>query len=360
MHSRPIDHRPLEFPSLLDLEAGAWEWPAPPFAWRYRRSTWQSEVAQPCRIEGLTGRSIDGEMSDFNGAARTLRFRPDVDTPWVAIAFTRVRRLTLTAPLHASPAESGTPLDHMPAAAQERDYQLQVAGSTGPLIGRTAGHVENPEGMFLFEPVDDEAALLRVFVPRGAYIGSAFGASAEEVAASRWIADPQSLLAAIARQRSGPVMLIGHALLALGLLTQRQLDRELARAPGEVPLGERLIAAGIISRADLRTALAHKMGYPLVDLQRFPIDHEAVRKLPQHVAQGYRAMPLMIDNDRLIVAVDKPSREVRLRELHAVSRLRPVPVLAPRVQILLALERLSKNVWMQHVPERMGYFDSTL
>ena len=30
---------------------------------------------------------------------------------------------------------------------------------------------------------------------------------------------------------------------------------------------------------DLQTALAHKMGYPLVDLTRFPIDVLAARKL---------------------------------------------------------------------------------
>jgi hypothetical protein len=359
MHYRPIDNRPLEFPPLFDFDADAWEWPKPPFAWRFRDLA-DPKAAQPCRIEGLSGRAIEGHMSGFAAAKRTLRFRTGAAGGDVELAFTRIRRLTLTVPLQAAVVPSGVPMERVPAAAQERDYTLQTRGSLGAMTGRTAGHVEKDEGLYLFEPVEEEASLLRVFVPRCSYTASSFGESAEEVASRRWIRDRRSLLEAIDRQRSAPVMLIGHSLLALGLLTQRQLDRELARSSAEKPLGERLLAAGIISRADLGTALAHKMGYPLVDLEHFPIDPDAVRKLPQQSALRYRALPLMVDGDRLIVAVDKPSREVRLRELRALSRLRPVPVLAARVQILLALDRMSKNVWQHHMPDRIGFFESTM
>jgi hypothetical protein len=68
----------------------------------------------------------------------------------------------------------------------------------------------------------------------------------------------------------------------------------------------------------------------------------------------------MVDGDRLIVAVDKPSRESRLREIRALSNLKPVPVLASKVQILLTLDRMSKNVWQQHMPDRMNFFESTM
>ena len=152
---------------------------------------------------------------------------------------------------------------------------------------------------------------------------------------------------------------LGYSLRELGLLTEAQLYRALGGQPANVPLGEMLVAEGTIKRSDLQTALAHKMGYPLVDLTRFPVDPDAAAKLPHRMAVLYRAMPLMLDQGRLIVAVDKPSRANKLRELHALAGVNVVPVLAPRTQVIAALERLSKDVWTNVAPQRMGYFETT-
>jgi len=276
------------------------------------------------------------------------------------LPFSRIRRLTLTTPLQSVAPIGGAPVERVPAAAQERDYCLQSTGTAAPLIGRTAGHVEAAEGMYLFTPVEEEASLQRVFVPRCAYLGCEFGPSAEEVAARLWIASPAELLEAIERQQHKAVRPLGQSLLALGLVTQRQLDRALARQSDDMPLGESLVAAGSISRADLQTAIAHKMGYPLVDLTRFPIDAAAVSRLPKRFALSYRAMPLMIDKGRMIVAVDKPSRVVMLETIHAFAQLKVVPVLAPKMQILLALEGLSSNVWGHNASERLAFFDTAV
>ena len=298
-------------------------------------------------------------MLDFDPTAHTLTFRTRNDGPPVALAFARFRRLTLTAPLLPVTPIAGAPVERVPAAAQEREYTLQGHGNSAPLRGRTAGRVETADGMYLFTPVDEEASLQRVFVPRSTYIRCEFGASAEEIAIRRWITSPTELLEAIEFQQRKPVRPLGQSLLELGLLTQYQLDRALARQSANVPLGESLVAAGVISGSDLRTALAHKMGFPLVDLARFPIAAEAVAKLPQRVAEAYRAMPLMINGDQLIVAVDRPSRALKLREVHALAEIKVVAVLAPKLQVLTALERMSSNVWSQHVPERTAFFATT-
>ena len=119
-------------------------------------------------------------------------------------------------------------------------------------------------------------------------------------------------------------------------------------------------SAGIVSRPDLQTALAHKMGYPMVDLTRFPIDPKAAAKLPQRVALGYRALPLMLDGARLIIAVDKPARVVKLGGLHAFAQLTLVPVLASRLQITLAHERLSQDIWSEQGSDHLGFFATTV
>ena len=152
------------------------------------------------------------------------------------------------------------------------------------------------------------------------------------------------------------VGLLGESMLALGLLTKAQLERTLATQTADKSIGQLLVAAGIISRTDLTTALAHKMGYPLVDLARFPIEPAALAKIPYRIALGYRIVPLMVDKDRLIVAVDNPSRAVKLRALHAYAQIKVVPVLASKTQMLLAIERLASDVWSSHVAHRPAFF----
>jgi hypothetical protein len=356
-HTMPV--RPIAFPTLLNEATYECDWPAPPFSWRHLPAP-GNDVAQPCRIESETDEALDGEMLSFEPAGRRVVFRMRADGPAVSLPFARIRRLTLTTPLQPVAQIGSAPVERVPAAAQERDYSLQSTGAREPLTGRTAGHVEAAEGMYLFTPVQEEASLQRVFVPRGAYLRSEFGCSAEETAAGLWIASREELLEALERQLHKAVQPLGQSLLALGLVTRLQLDRALARRPDEVPLGESLVNAGVITRADLETAIAHKMGYPLVNLARFPIDATAMSKLPQRFAQSYRAMPLMIDKGRMIVAVDKPSRVVMLEAVHAFAQLKVVPVLAPKMQILLALQGLSSNVWSHNVSEHQAFFDTTV
>jgi len=298
-------------------------------------------------------------MLGFDPSAKCVAFRFGGKGQLVEIPFSRFRRLTLTMPLQHAPTTPGAPIERVPAAAQEREYTLHTDDLAEPLTGRTAGFVETKDGLYLFAPVNEESAVQRLFVPCNAFTRREFGPSAEEVAARRWIASPADLLEALAQQQVKPVLPLGYSLRELGLLTEAQLYRALGGQPANMPLGEMLVAEGTIKRSDLQTALAHKMGYPLVDLTRFPVDPEAAAKLPHRMAVLYRAVPLMLDQERLIVAVDKPSRANKLRELHALAGVIVVPVLAPKTQVIAALERLSKDVWTNVAPQRMGYFETT-
>ncbi len=298
-------------------------------------------------------------MLGFDPEARTFAFRTSETATLVTVPFSEVDRLTLTVPLQQAPTIKNAPKERVPAAAQERDYHLRFGGLTR-FSGRTAGHVETAHGLYLFTPVNEEASLQRVFVPRTAYSSLELGPSAEEVVAKRWLSTREALLDAIDRQHCMPVGLLGESLLALGLLTKTQLHRTLATQSADKPIGELLVAAGIISRTDLTTALAHKMGYPLVDLARFPIEPAALAKIPYRIAVGYRVVPLVLDTDRLVVAVDNPSRAVRLRALHAFAQIKLVPVLASKTQMMLAIERLANDVWSSHVSHRPAFFATSI
>lgn len=347
------------FPELIDEPVERWQWPAPPFAWHHQPAP-DLEVAQPCRIETPTGSLVDGDMLALDLRAGHLRFRTGAPGAALNLPLSRVRRLTLTTPLRAEPLRAGGALDRVPVAAHEREYRLTPAGGGQPLTGRTAGHIDTAEGLFLFTPVGDETALLRVFVPKAAYSACDFGPTAQDLAADHWLATPQDLLAALARQQRMPVLPIGQSLLNLGLVTPDQLERALAQKQRDEPLGESLVHSGVISQADLRTAIAHKMGYPLVDLTRYPVDPAAAHKLPLRLAVKYRSLPIMVDQQRLIVAMDRPQRALELQALFALKPFAVVPVLASKSQILLALSGLPHHDgWSDNVSVRAGFFATT-
>lgn len=345
---------------IVEMAPEQWQWPMPPFAWRHMPAP-NNNVAQPCRIEAAWGATVEGDMVDMDPVAGHLSFRTGAARIGSVVPFERVRRLTLTTPLLPARQPAGTPVERVPAAAQEREYRLEAVNGGEPMTGRTAGHVESDEGLYLFTPTDEERSLQRVFVPRQAYARFEFGPSAEELAAERWIATARELIVALDRQQCMPVLRVGQALLELGMLTQGQLDRALAQQHGDVPLGERLVAAGVISRSDLRTALAYKMGYPFVDLTRFPIDLSAARMLPLRIAAECLALPLMIHGGRLITAVDKPSRTTQLHNLRALVSLKVVPVLATKSHIMMMIADLAQqDIWSHNVLARLMFAPSTV
>jgi hypothetical protein len=269
------------FPTVVFEAPEQTDWPLLPLDWHHLPPP-PKGTPQACAIESPSGATVLGEMLDFDVPAARIVFRPNAGKTGY-LAFSRFRRLTLVEPLRGVLPFAGAPLERVPVARQERDYNLQPSGSgqAAPMRGRTVGHVETAAGLYLFAPIEDEAALQRVFVPRSAYSHCSFGLSTEEIAAKQWITTPQALLDAIERQNKAPVLPIGQSILALGLLTQAQLDRALAKPSSGVPLGEALVAARLISQADLHTAIAHKMGYPVVDLRRFPVDPLVIAKVPK-------------------------------------------------------------------------------
>lgn len=312
---------------------GPCAWPYPPFG---SPRDWEFEEGdcRPCRIETLRGVEVDGQMLAFDLDRRSLIFRFDDEGGALRVHFQRFRRITLLKPLPTHSEVSQQPNTFSPRL---RKYQVALNGDAR-LDGRTAGHVETPAGLFLFTPDPHDRALQRVFVPTAAYTRCVLGPSVHEEAAIHWHATPQALLTAIDQQPLRKVLPIGQALFNLGLLSARQLAGflKLQGVERSTPIGEMLVIAGVISRADLRTALVHKMGYPLVDLSRFPVDGAALRELTMDSMLETNALPLLKRPGQLIVAVDNLACTARLQDL-VDRQLRVVPVLALKGHIESAL-----------------------
>jgi hypothetical protein len=345
-----VESTPL--PTITLSVEEEWSWPLPPFA---RPGTMSPLPAGtlPCRVESVGGVTFDGELVEFDPARERMRVRVGRDGDPLWLPFARARRLTVLKPWPLQRQAPGSPAERMPAAAQERDYTAALSAG-GHVAGRTMGHVRQRCGFFLFAPADGGHAVLRQFVPAATCTGVSFGKSTEELAAERWVATAEQMIAAVDAQQKAAIRPLGESLRELGLVTQQELDRAVraqAQGGGEQPLGESLVAGGLITAADLQTALAHKMGYPVVDLTRFPVDTKAVRRFSAAVIQEHRALPLMQHGNRLFVAVDTLSRVATLKSLQSVAGLDLVPVIAPRGRLSAAVASYVKtsDVWASNI-----------
>jgi len=344
--------------------AATFDWPTPPFpSYATARPTTQP---QPCTIEGPNGQMRPCLLVSLDPPARTAHIQVPPSRAVMPLRFEMFRGITLEQTL--SPDDGAADGDDGPAdfahsqllAYRTRlPYSLTLSdGSTRQ--GETVGHVETEDGLFLFTPVNERDDVQPQFLPRNAYTDFQVGETIGRVLVSQQavtpeqvelaareqdnlrnrklgdylvikeIVKPEQLLMALEEQSRMPMVRIGEALTALGLVTPQQLADALERQKSErsVPLGELLVQSGQLTRSDLRIALARKMGYPVVDLGQFPLDAEALRRVPQALARRHVILPLLWRNGLLVVAAEDPSRRSSIDELEFSLQCKVVAALA--------------------------------
>ncbi|CAN5562901.1 ATPase, T2SS/T4P/T4SS family [soil metagenome] len=359
-------------------------WPTPPFA-SYPQPTEQTR-SMGCSIVGLNGSQTIGRLVIFvpEESAAHVQVPPSRST--LRLPFGKFKSLTIRRPLSPIEMAEGDSVDPALDERPRSSYKVEFKAG-GEVTGETIGYVETPFGLFLFPPVDDAGSVQRVFVPRESYksfqVGPRIGAllieqktvTAEQVeeAASeqqrlrsqklgdilltRRIVTPDQLLQAIETQSKMPIMRIGEALLAMGMISQAQLNEALLQQTRDrgVPLGELLINLGMVSRADLQAALARKMGYPLVEIEQFPVDPEALQKVAYGMALRLKLMPLLLRNGRLIIALDDPARRrSAVDEIEFATQLKVVPVLTQCETIEDVLRAAYEKIGAANLPRFGG------
>ena len=367
--SRPASEATSDFIDTVadTLQEGGFRWPTPPFA-AYPQPLAQREH-EGCRIVGLNGRVMQGRLNFFVPSERVAHIQVPPARTTMPLRFNQFQSLLLMRPLEASlhttaEGERAELLAQRPITK----YRVHLVAG-GMLEGDTIGHVENEYGLFLFPPLNEQGDVSRLFIPTevmaGIEIGPLIGqalieeevATPEQVDAAMDLQDrlrqqklgdilltqkvvsPSQLLEALEKQSRMPMVRIGEALIAMGLLTDAQLHDALKQQQTDrtVPLGELLVRLGMVSRQDLLQALARKMGYPLVDLDKFPADPDALHKVPFNVAARLLVAPLMVNDSTLIVAVEDPSKRAVLSELEFITQCKVVPVLANQSQLEWAI-----------------------
>ena len=378
-------------------------WPAPPTP-GYPGTT-ALAAGEACELEGPGGKINAGRLISVDGDTGKLQVQIPPARSTLSLKFSQFRRLSLMRALEPRASAGDEAFDATTPLLPQRLLQpLRLRFSDGvSLTIDSVGVVDTPLGLFTFKPIDANGRVQRNLYPRpllasfgpvsdddvidfstqdqateampldelphaAASVVEAATAPAVDAAvtpavdsaaaplprarqlgdmlATHQITSPEQLAAAIDQQARMPMVRIGEALLGLGFITEEKLAEalQLQSRDRSLPLGELLVRRGTVSRNDLQTALARKMGYPMVDVSAFPVEPEAALRLPVAAARRLPALPLMMRGGRLVVALEDPSARVAIDEIEFSAQCKVLPVLARAGALSRVIERVYQRL----------------
>ena len=134
---------------------------------------------------------------------------------------------------------------------------------------------------------------------------------------------------------------LGEILIKANLITHEQLDDCLkSQVIFGGKLGTNLIELGYLAEEDLAAYLSRIMGVPAAPAdQIMSLPSEIVSVIPRELVEKYKVVPLSLDRKRLTLAMMNPSDIAAIDEISFITGLVIMPVVAPELRILCALEK---------------------
>ena len=132
---------------------------------------------------------------------------------------------------------------------------------------------------------------------------------------------------------------LGDTLIEMGYITDDQLGQALAyqkEHKGE-RIGAILITLGFISERQMLSALAERLNIEVIEIGSRKVDMEAIRLIPEQLAEKYNMLPVGLENDQLQLVVNDPL------DLYGIEDIRQTS--GHNVQLFLAeIEPLKKAI----------------
>ncbi|MDX1692373.1 MAG: GspE/PulE family protein [Ketobacteraceae bacterium] len=148
---------------------------------------------------------------------------------------------------------------------------------------------------------------------------------------------------------------IGELLVEAGVISPVQLKEALieqSKTTG-MRLGDILENHGLATREEIDQALCQRFGVPFVRLSHFDIDPRATKLVPAHIARKHTVLPLLLDTDKLIVAVADPTDTDLINMLRFITgKVVEIGVATPE-EIRLGISRCYGGEEVQHALEHI-------
>lgn len=101
-----------------------------------------------------------------------------------------------------------------------------------------------------------------------------------------------------------PSLPLGERLISAGLISQDQLQVALKeQSRRDEPLGRILVNLGLISEGMLRDTLGESLGHESIDLAKVIPDPDALQMVPKNIARRYRMLPINFDKNKKILTL---------------------------------------------------------
>lgn len=136
------------------------------------------------------------------------------------------------------------------------------------------------------------------------------------------ISNKKELIEALAHPRQYEHKHLGQILFQTGIINARQLKEAILEQTNNTPnerLGSIIKRLGFASDHQIRHALSCCLEIPYVHLTEFDIDATMLKHIPAEFARAHSLIPLMLHDDRLVVAMEDPSDTETLNMLHFMS-----------------------------------------
>ncbi|MBU4185396.1 MAG: hypothetical protein KKI12_01760 [Proteobacteria bacterium] len=132
-----------------------------------------------------------------------------------------------------------------------------------------------------------------------------------------------------------------ESLVSEGLITQDQLEaaEKEARQKNKI-LGRVLVDSGYVTEEKLLNFIGEKVHIPYVDISKYTIDPNVLKRIPERIARSYNILPLFEIEKVLTVAMSDPLDIISCDKISEVIKYEIDPVLAPDESIKEAI-----NLW---------------
>ncbi len=127
---------------------------------------------------------------------------------------------------------------------------------------------------------------------------------------------------------------LGELLREDGLITEEQLRSVRAMQSSlDKPVGRVLFDMQLITDEERIRFLQSKYRYEVVDIGGVSVPVDVLKRIPHSYAEKHRCVPILAEEERLVVAMEDPTDLLVLDEIRSESKKNPWPVLAPLADI---------------------------
>jgi len=127
---------------------------------------------------------------------------------------------------------------------------------------------------------------------------------------------------------------LGDLLVDLGVISEEQLHEalQIQKKTGS-KLGKILIDKGFITPEELIEVLEFQLGIPHVNLEKYFVDPEAVKTIPESLAKRLKAIPIKKEDGKLLVAMSDPLDLFAIDDIKMTTGFEVQPVIASEEDI---------------------------